>query len=50
MSEVPDLDACRRPEDVGRFEYDERRDIWYECCYDSHRDLYTWVIVPPANP
>jgi hypothetical protein len=50
VPQVPDPDACRGPQDVGRFEHDEENDIWYECSHDPRRDMYTWVIVPPVDP
>ena len=49
MSQVPDPNACRGKEDVGRLEHDEENDIWYECSYDSRRDVFTWAIVPPID-
>ena len=49
MTDEPDPEECRIPQDVGRIEHDEQNDIWYECSYDPRRDVYIWAIVPSVD-
>jgi hypothetical protein len=48
--ELPDPNYCSCQRDIGRFVHDEENDIWYECDFDKRRQVFTWVIVPPADP
>lgn len=42
----PDPATCAARDDVGRLHHNRSQDIWYECIFDSRRDIVTWAIIP----
>jgi hypothetical protein len=47
--EEPSANACRGPDDLEKFHYDDETGTWYECMFDQRHDQYTWVIIPAPD-
>ena len=46
---LPDPRHCANDEDIGKLHHDTESDIWYECCFDTRRSIYTWSVLPPIE-
>jgi len=46
-AQPPEPAECTHAGDLGKMHHDSLHEIWYECVYDTRRELYTWTILPP---
>jgi hypothetical protein len=34
---------------VGQLFHDKEADVWYECIFDTRKNVFTWTILPPEK-
>jgi len=47
--EEPPQNDCRGEDDLGKLQFDDETDTWYECMFDQRHDRYAWVIIPAPD-